>query len=97
MNMNKGKFYYTKNWDGSIRISFTDYGVEFFGGGSFEANYDLNRKNTKKLSKILRKSHSGNLRKMITEEFGEYLEKNNFIEFCKSNDIEIKTFTWIDD
>lgn len=95
--MSKGKLHYSKNWDGGIHIGYLDTHVEVFGGLSYEANYDIDFWNVRKLRKALRKNHSGTLKKMIIEEFGEYMEKNNFVQFCNMNGIQLKAFSWFDD
>ena len=95
--MEKGKFSYTEDSDGSIRISYEDYKVEAFGGGSYEAIYDIDAENRQMLEALLRKTLSGSLQDMITEEFGEYLDKKSFHDYCEQYGVECKVFTWIDD
>ena len=95
--MVKGAFSYMEESDGSIRISYEDYKVENFGGGSYEAIYDIDTENRKKLETLLSKTLSGSLQDMITEAFGECLDKKSFYDYCEQNGIDCKVFTWIDD
>lgn len=95
--MQKGLFNYTENDDGSIRISYEDYKVENFGGGSYEAIYDIDATNRDKLERLLEKPLLDDLEEMIVAEFGERLDKKSFAEYLNSNGVEYKLFTWIDD
>lgn len=95
--MQKGLFDYTEHNDGSIRISYTDHGVGAFGGGSYEAIYDIDTENRKKLEMFLSKPSLNGLEEMIVEEFGERLDKKSFARYLNENGVEYKLFTWIDD
>lgn len=95
--MEKGRFRFRENEDKSINISYEDYNVECFGGGSYEANYSLDTENRKKLETLLSEFCSGNLEEMITEMFGECLDRRSFDDYCRENGIEFGLFTWISD
>ncbi len=93
--MVKGRFVFNENKDGSIRISYEDYGVEAFDGSDYEVIYTLDMKNAHKLRKLLSENHQGSLEEMIRMEFGECLDKKSFASYCSENDIEQDCFTWI--
>lgn len=92
--MKKGLYGYMENDDGSIRIRYEDYKVGCFGGGDYEAIYEIDAANREKLENLLRKSDDDNLEDLIVEEFGEYLDKKSFAEYLNENDIKYGLFTF---
>ena len=88
-----GEFCYVEHQDKSIKISYED---SLVGGGSYEAIYDINSFNRRKLERLL-SHHEGSLKQKITAEFGKCLEKKSFAEFCDQNGVKYELFTWIDD
>lgn len=95
-NMKKGKFHFKEHDDKSIRISYQDLDVDYLGGSDYEALYDINAENRAKLQEVLEKTNTGELEDMIRNEFGEYLDKKSFAQYCESNGIKYELFTWID-
>ena len=55
-------FWVTKK-GGKISIGYEDYGVSEFGGGDFEKTYYLDKENSKKFVKALKKEYKGSLEK----------------------------------
>lgn len=86
-------FWVTKK-GGEISIGYEDYGVSEFGGGDFEKTYYLNKENSKKLIKALKKTYKGSLEEMIRAAFGENFKDPVFWEFCKEHGIEYTSSTW---
>jgi len=79
------------------RIEYNDYEVESFGGGGYEAIYDIDPENRDKLEKLIGKPSEKNLKELIAAEFGECLDKNSFAAYLNENGIKYELFTWIDD
>ena len=77
-----------------ISIGYEDYGVSEFGGGDFEKTYYLDKENSKKFVKALKKEYKGSLKKMIEEAFGTNFCDPDFWEFCRKNDIKYTYSTW---
>lgn len=93
--MEKLPFILRENKDGSIEINYEDLDTEFFGGGDYEVNYKLDVENTEKLQNKLQELHSGNMRELITAEFGECLDLRSFSATCDEWGIQYELFTWI--
>lgn len=79
---------------GEISIGYEDYGVSEFGGGDFEKTYYLNKENSKKLVRALKREHRGSLEKMLEAAFGRSFNDSEFWEFCKREGIEYSSSTW---
>ena len=86
-------FWVEKRRDG-ISIGYEDYGVSEFGGSDYEKTYILDKENSKKFVKALKREYRGNLKKMITEAFGENFSDPDFWDFCKANGIEYTSTSW---
>ena len=86
-------FWVTKK-GGKIAIGYEDYGVSEFGGGDFEKTYYLDKENSKKFVKALKKEYRGSLEKMIEGAFGKGFSDPDFWDFCKEHGIEYSSSTW---
>ena len=86
-------FWVTKK-AGEISIGYEDYGVSEFGGGDFEKTYYLDKENSKKFIKALKKEYKGSLESMIAEAFGENFCDPDFWDFCEENGIEYSSSSW---
>ena len=86
-------FWVTKK-GGKISIGYEDYGVSEFGGGDFEKTYDLDKENSKKFVKALKKEYKGSLEKMIEAAFGIEFSDPDFWDFCEEHEIEYSSSTW---
>ena len=80
--------------NGEISIGYEDYGVSQFGGGGFEKTYYLNKANSEKLVRALRKEYKGSLEEMLETAFGRGFHDAAFWDFCKRNGIEYTSSTW---
>ena len=79
----------------SLSINCEDFDVEFFGGGDYEFEYNLDPENREKLSAALQQEgQRSSLKEMITAYFGECLDNVPFTQFCKDRDIQYELFTW---
>lgn len=93
--MTKGTMLLKEHDDGSLEISYEDYDVEIFGGGDYEAIYNIDTENAEKLRRYLMKSHSGSMEEMLVDEFGIHMDKRSFASTCDENGIQYELFTWI--
>ena len=81
--------------DGAISIGYEDYGVSQFGGGDYEKTYSMNKENSQKFVAALEKQYSGTLSEMIEAAFGKNFNDPVFWDFCKKNEIEYSSYSWI--
>lgn len=81
--------------DGSLVISYEDYGVESFGGMDYEVIYKLEPDAVKKLKAYLSAGHTGSIECMIREECGPGYRKKALTELFEEAGVEYKYFTWI--
>lgn len=95
--MKVGRFNLYEEKNGGITVSYIDTGVEMFEGGSYEAQYGIDKENREKLEAILRRTNSGTLIEMMKSEFGDCLQKKSFAAWCDEQGIKYDLFTWIDD
>lgn len=95
--MQTEKFSFIENNDGSVHISCVSHNVGTSGGGSYEANYYLNKEGADRLEALLGKTYSGTLENMIELEFGVNLNRRGFSDYCKENAVPCEVFTWIGD
>ena len=86
-------FWVTKS-RGKISIGYEDYGVSEFGGGDFEKTYYLDKENSKKFVRALKKEYRGSLKKMIEEAFGKNFSDPTFWNFCKEHGVTYTYSTW---
>ena len=86
-------FWVTKK-AGKIEIGYVDYGVSEFGGADYEKTYCLDKKNSKKFVRALKKDYRGSLSKMIEEAFGRDFRDYEFWDFCEENGIKYTTSSW---
>ncbi len=93
--MNSSGLLFTYSPDGSARIGYEDYNVEIFDGSDYEVTYYLDKVNFETLLKALNISSNDNIKNKLVEKFGEFFEKENFIDFCKENDINYDLHTYI--
>lgn len=92
--MSLGSFYVSRFDDGSVNISYEDYGT--YGGSDYEVIYKLDAENADKLTSLLLSGANRELDDLLTEKFGKKLDKESFGSFCEENDIKYRLFTWID-
>ena len=78
-----------------IQIGYEDYGVSQFGGADFECTYTLTGEYAIKFRNELAKVHTGSLEEVVRAVFSEEFSDNQFVEFCKKNNIEYSQSTWI--
>lgn len=82
--------------DGSLVLSYADYGVESFGGMDYEVTYKLNPANTEKLREYLSKRHTGScIESLIEQECGSDYRKKGPMELFKEAGVEFTHFVWI--
>lgn len=81
--------------DGSLVISYEDYGVESFGGMDYEVIYKLEPDAVKKLRAYLSAGHTGSIEYMIREECGPGYRKKALTELFEEAGVEYKYSTWI--
>ena len=81
--------------NGKISIGYTDFVVSTFGDSDYEKTYTLDEVNAKKFKEALEKEYSGTLYEMVVEAFGKNFNDPAFWNFCKQNEIEYSSFSWM--
>ncbi len=81
------------NNDGTLRVGYEDYGVDFFGGGDFECYYTFERDCVDKLCVALGTDRDG-LEKTLGEFVGEDFDSPRLEKLCKDNDITYSRMTY---
>jgi hypothetical protein len=80
---------------GKITIGYEDYGVSEFGGADFEKTYILDKENSKKLVRALRKcGFFGSLKRKIVKAFGPEFDDLEFWDFCDEHEIDYEESSW---
>ena len=82
--------------DGSLVLSYADYGVESFGSMDYEVTYKLDPANTEKLREYLSKRHTGSsIESLIEQECGGDYRKKGPMELFKEAGVAFTHFVWI--
>lgn len=87
----------TEYEDGSVRLEYTDYNADFFGGADFEAWYTLNGENARKLRAALNErdpAHAGDLQSQAEAVFGETFSEEAFGSLCTQYGIKAERGSW---
>ena len=80
--------------DGSIRVGYVDYGVDFFGGRDYESFYDLDSENAQKLRAYFNKLGFPDLLSGLKAVVGENFSDKKFCDCCKEADATYKHTSW---
>ncbi len=81
--------------DGSLVVSYADYGSEFFGGMDVEVIYKLDADNTEKLRRYLSKKYVGSIESMLMQECGKSFMKKGPMELFEEAGVKYEKFVWI--
>lgn len=84
----------TEKEDGTVELSYIDFGVEEFGGHDYECTYKLNKENATKFRNELSKLYSGTLEEMVILAFTKNFSDSKFNAFCKENGIDFQKTSW---
>ncbi len=79
--------------DGTLRVGYEDYGVEFFGGGDFECYYDFDKESVDALCAALSTGRK-KLEKALGDFVGDDFDSSKFEKLCKDNDITYSRMTY---
>ena len=74
--------------DGSIRVGYVDYCVDFFGGRDFESFYTLDKENADKLRAYLLGRGYPNFQSGLTDIVGEKFSDKKFRDLCAVAGVE---------
>lgn len=81
--------------DGSLVVSYADYGSEFFGGMDVEVIYKLDPGETEKLRAFLAERHVGSIESMLRQECGQNFMKRGPMELFEEAGVKYEKFVWI--
>lgn len=81
--------------DGSLVVSYADYGSEFFGGMDVEVIYKLDADDTEKLRTFLSKKYVGSIESMLMQECGQNFMKKGPMELFEEAGVKYEKFVWI--
>ena len=81
--------------DGSLVVSYADYGSEFFGGLDVEVIYKLDPVETEKLRAFLAERHVGSIESMLMQECGQNFMKRGPMELFEEAGVKYEKFVWI--
>ena len=81
--------------DGSLVVSYSDYGSEFFGGMDVEVIYKLDADDTEKLRTFLSKKYVGSIESMLLQECGKNFMKKGPMELFEEAGVKYEKFVWI--
>ena len=81
--------------DGSLVVSYADYGSEFFGGMDVEVIYKLDADDAEKLRIFLSKKYVGSIEAMLMEECGRNFMKKGPMELFEEAGVKYEKFVWI--
>lgn len=81
--------------DGSLVVSYADYGSEFFGGMDVEVIYKLDADDTEKLRTFLSKKYVGSIESMLLQECGQNFMKKGPMELFEKAGVKYEKFVWI--
>lgn len=79
--------------DGSIRVGYVDYNVDFFDGEDYESFYALDKENADKLRAYLLGRNYSDLQKGLVAIVGEKFSDKKFQDLCAVADIEYDHIT----
>lgn len=92
--MNTSGILLEENADGSIRIGYVDYNVEFFGGGDYESFYTLDKENADKLKTYVSRLGFADFLKGLTSVVGERFSDRKFQDCCAVAEAKYEHITW---
>lgn len=81
--------------DGSLVVSYADYGSEFFGGMDVEVIYKLDPRETEKLRAFLSEKYVGSIESMLMQECGQNFMKRGPMELFEEVGVKYEKFVWI--
>lgn len=81
--------------DGSLVVSYADYGSEFFGGMDVEVIYKLAPGETEKLRAFLAERYVGSIESMLMQECGQNFMKRGPMELFEEAGVKYEKFVWI--
>lgn len=81
--------------DGSLVVSYADYGSEFFSGMDVEVIYKLDAEDTEKLRTFLSKKYAGSIESMLMQECGKNFMKKGPMELFEEAGVKYEKFVWI--
>ena len=81
--------------DGSLVVSYADYGSEFYGGMDVEVIYRLDPGETEKLRAFLSERHVGSIESMLMQECGQNFMKRGPMELFEEAEVKYEKFVWI--
>ena len=81
--------------DGSLVVSYADYGSEFFGGMDVEVIYRLDPDETEKLRAFLAERYVGSIESMLMQECGQNFMKRGPMELFEEAGVKYEKFVWI--
>ena len=81
--------------DGSLVVSYADYGSEFFGGMDVEVIYKLDPGETEKLREFLAERYVGSIESMLMQECGQNFMKRGPMELFEEAGVKYEKFVWI--
>ena len=81
--------------DGSLVVSYADYGSEFFGGMDVEVIYKLDPGEAEKLRAFLAERHVGSIESMLMQECGQNFMKRGPMELFEEAGVKYEKFVWI--
>lgn len=87
----------TEYENGSVRLEYTDYNVDFFGGADFEVWYTIDKENAEKFRSVLNEkdpAHAGDLQSQAEAVFGENFNETVFWDFCAEHGIKAERGSW---
>ncbi len=89
---------YITDEPGTLKVSCTDYAVEFWGGRDYEFTYTFDRDNKRKLLRLLHaEGLHGSSENMIIEYFGKSLDKKSLRQYCEEHGIKYEYDSWLGD
>ena len=90
--LNTSGLLFTLNDDGSAKIGYEDYDVEFFDGDDYELMYYLDENNFGLLldSLGISKNSNSNIEDHLIDKFGENFNSSKFEDFCNEKNIKFK-------
>ena len=81
--------------DGSLVVSYADYGSEFFGGMDVEVIYKLDPGEIEKLRAFLSEKHVGSIESMLMQECGQNFMKRGPMELFEEAGVKYEKFVWV--
>ncbi len=79
--------------DGTLRVGYEDYGVDFFGGRDFECYYTFEIDMVDALCKALETDRKG-LKKALGDFVGDAFDTPKFEKLCKDNNLTYSRATY---